>query len=73
MDINSIIDRLNNELDKLNNIKNSVNNNDFFTGDENFNDDLDLTALKEENSDKASEVDNPSADSENISNSSRQY
>lgn len=73
MDINSIIDRLNNELDKLNNIKNSVNNNDFFTDDENFNDDLDLTALKEENSDKASEVDNPSADSENISNSNRQY
>ncbi len=42
MDINSIIDRLNNELEKLNNIKNSVNTNDFFTDNENFNDDLDF-------------------------------
>ena len=50
MDINSIIDRLNNELEKLNNIKNSVNTNDFFTDNENFNDDLDLSASKEESS-----------------------
>lgn len=48
MDINSIIDRLNNELEKLNNIKNSVNTNDFFTDNENFNDDLDLSSSKEE-------------------------
>lgn len=50
MDINSIIDRLNNELDKLNSIKNSVNTSDFFTDNENFNDDLDLSSPKEESS-----------------------
>ena len=42
MDINSIIDKLNNELDKLNNLKNgsSIDTNSFFTNDENFNDDF---------------------------------
>ena len=42
MDINSIIDKLNNELDKLNNLKNgsSIDSNRFFTNDENFNDDF---------------------------------
>ncbi len=67
MDINSIIDRLNNELEKLNNIKNSVNTNDFFTDNENFNDDLDLSSPKEENSsvesaislDKSQNTNNP--------------
>ncbi|MGN1379332.1 MAG: hypothetical protein ACI4XR_02915 [Bacilli bacterium] len=52
MDINSIVDKLNNQLDKLNNIKNgnSINTNDFFTDDETFNDDLDLSAIKEDSS-----------------------
>lgn len=42
MDINSIIDKLNNELDKLNNLKNgsSIDTNSFFTNDESFNDDF---------------------------------
>lgn len=42
MDINSIIDRLNNELDKLNNLKNenNIDTNTFFTNDENFNNDF---------------------------------
>ena len=42
MDINSIIDKLNNELDKLNNLKNgnNIDNNSFFTNDENFNNDF---------------------------------
>ena len=52
MDINSIVDKLNNQLDKLNNIKNgnSINTNDFFTDDETFNDDLDLSTIKEDSS-----------------------
>lgn len=42
MDINSIIDKLNNELDKLNNLKNgnNIDTNSFFTNDENFNNDF---------------------------------
>lgn len=42
MDINSIIDKLNNELEKLNNIKNgnNIDTNTFFTNDEKFNDDF---------------------------------
>ena len=42
MDINSIIDRLNNELEKLNNIKNgnTIDTDSFFTSDENFNTDF---------------------------------
>ena len=41
MDINSIIDRLNNELDKLNKIKSEkFDTNSFFTNNENFNDDF---------------------------------
>ena len=41
MDINSIIDRLNNELDKLNKIKSEkIDTNSFFTDNENFNDDF---------------------------------
>ena len=41
MDINSIIDKLNNELEKLNRIKSdSVDTNSFFTDNETFNDDF---------------------------------
>lgn len=69
MDINSIIDRLNNELEKLNNIKNSVNTNDFFTDNENFNDDLDLSTSKEESS--TTEITTPLEESENTSINSR--
>lgn len=69
MDINSIIDRLNNELEKLNNIKNSVNTNDFFTDNENFNDDLDLSTSKEENS--TTEITTSLEESENASVNNR--
>lgn len=69
MDINSIIDRLNNELEKLNNIKNSVNTNDFFTDNENFNDDLDLSTSKEESS--TTEITTPLEESKNTSINSR--
>ncbi len=69
MDINSIIDRLNNELEKLNNIKNSVNTNDFFTDNENFNDDLDLSTSKEESS--TTEITTPLEESENASVNNR--
>ena len=55
MDINSIIDKLNNELDKLNNIKsgNNVDTNSFFTNDEHFNDDFsfDDTVIPEKGTD----------------------
>ena len=41
MDINSIIDKLNNELDKLNNLKKqSIDTSSFFTSNESFNDDF---------------------------------
>ena len=55
MDINSIIDKLNNELDKLNNIKsgNTVDTNSFFTDNQNYNDDFsfDDTAIPKEEKD----------------------
>ena len=60
MDINSIVDKLNNQLDKLNNIKNgnSINTNDFFTTNQNFNDELSLDDLTESSQDADISSDN---------------
>lgn len=65
MDINAIIDKLNNELDKLNNLKKqSIDTSSFFTSNENFNDDLDLT--EETASNSTIDIDNTTNSTSNI-------
>ena len=50
MGIKNLVDKLNNELDKLNKTSNSsVDTPSFFTNDENFNDDVSLENLNNQN------------------------
>lgn len=49
MNINSLIDKLNNELDKLNKLKETSSNiNSFFTDNLNYNDDFSLEDIEKE-------------------------
>ena len=59
MGIRNIVDKLNEELDKLNKPENSsVNTPSFFTNDENFNDDVSLENLNNENKSSSDDLTN---------------
>ena len=67
MNINSLIDKLNNELDKLNKLKETSSNvNNFFTDNLNYNDDFLLEDIENENIDETLETANLNL--ENINN-----
>ncbi len=74
MDINSIIDRLNNELDKLNNLKNrnNIDTNSFFTDDKNFNDDFSFDDTDISNDVENTVINNINADS-SVDNKAFEY
>ena len=59
MGIKNLVDKLNEELDKLNKPENSsVNTPSFFTNDENFNDDVSLENLNNENKSSSDDLTN---------------
>lgn len=67
MNINSLIDKLNNELDKLNKLKETSSNvNNFFTDNLNYNDDFLLEDINKEDNNENLETDNSRSENINI-------